>query len=55
MEKKSRIADGNRHTPNLGISLIPIVAIFVLLYGSLRIFNLDVQIPLIFEIGRAHV
>lgn len=48
MEKKNRIADGNPHTPNLGISLIPIVAIFVLLYGSLRIFNLDVQIPLIF-------
>lgn len=48
MEKKNRIADGNPRTPNLGISLIPIVAIFVLLYGSLRIFNLDVQIPLIF-------
>ena len=48
MEKKNRTADGNPHTPNLGISLIPIVAIFVLLYGSLRIFNLDVQIPLIF-------
>ena len=48
MEKKNRIADGNPHTPNLGISLIPIVAIFVLLYGSLRIFHLDVQIPLIF-------
>ena len=48
MEKKNWIADGNPHTPNLGISLIPIVAIFVLLYGSLRIFNLDVQIPLIF-------
>lgn len=48
MEKKNQNADGNPHTPNLGISLIPIVAIFVLLYGSLRIFNLDVQIPLIF-------
>lgn len=48
MEKKNRIADGNPRTPSLGISLIPIVAIFVLLYGSLRIFNLDVQIPLIF-------
>ena len=48
MEKKNRTADGNPHTPNLGISLIPIVAIFVLLYGSLRIFHLDVQIPLIF-------
>lgn len=48
MEKNNRIADGNPRTPNLGISLIPIVAIFVLLYGSLRIFNLDVQIPLIF-------
>lgn len=48
MEKKNRIADGNPRTPNLGISLIPIVAIFVLLYGSLRIFHLDVQIPLIF-------
>lgn len=48
MEKKNQIADGNPRTPNLGISLIPIVAIFVLLYGSLRIFHLDVQIPLIF-------
>ena len=48
MEKKNRTADGNPRTPSLGISLIPIVAIFVLLYGSLRIFNLDVQIPLIF-------
>lgn len=48
MEKKNRIAEGNPRTPNLGISLIPIVAIFVLLYGSLRIFHLDVQIPLIF-------
>ena len=50
MEKKNRTADGNPHTPNLGISLIPIVAIFVLLYGSLRIFHLDVQIPLILSL-----
>lgn len=48
MERSSTGRSTQEKTPGLGISLVPILSVFLLLFFSLTKYHLDIQIPLIF-------